>query len=271
MANTPGVVVPGVPTPTPAPAVPTPAVNPPVPAQQVQPTPAVAPRPGAPVVPASGQTPPATTVPLHELQQEREKRQQLQTELDNLRRGPAPQQQQYQQPPVQQAYTPVAGIDPKKELEHLWETDPRKAVQVEIMYAMDWRDRVENNLNLQADHLSQRFPDFNNFRSQALSYVRTLPAHQRGAPGIIEASYQMLRGQNVDQILQQREQEWLAKYQRGELTGQILQQPVGGQSTPVQMPGGTELTQQQIAAAQAMRMDPTEYAKHIKLSPGGAR
>lgn len=269
MANTPGTITPAASVPAAAPVVPaTPTVTP-VPAPVTQPTPAA--RPGAPAAPAPGQTPPATTVPLHELQQEREKRQQLQTELDNLRRGPAPQQQQYQQPPVQQAYTPVAGIDPKKELEHLWETDPRKAVQVEIMYAMDWRDRVENNLNLQADHLSQRFPDFNNFRSQALSYVRTLPAHQRGAPGIIEASYQMLRGQNVDQILQQREQEWIARYNRGELTAQQLQQPAGGASSPAPMPGGTELTPQQIAAAGAMRMDPVEYAKHIKLSPGGTR
>ena len=269
MANTPAAPVPGTPAAVPASAVPNPAV-PQAPAQVVQPTP-VAPKPGVPATPAPGQTPPVTTVPLHELQQEREKRQQLQSELDNLRRGQPAPQQQYQQPPVQQAYTPVAGIDPKKELEHLWETDPRKAVQVEIMYAMDWRDRVENNLNLQADQLSQRFPDFNNFRSQALSYVRTLPAHQRGAPGIIEASYQMLRGQNVDQLLQQREQEWLLRYQRGEITAQQLQQPAGGSSSPAPMPGGTELTAQQLAAAGAMRMDPMEYAKYIKVSPGGTR
>jgi hypothetical protein len=203
-------------------------------------------------------------VPLHELQQERDRRQQLETELGRLRQ---PQQQpQYQQPPVQQQYVPVAGIDPKAELEKLWDTDPKQAVRVEIMYAMDWRDRVENNLNLQADQLANADPNFNAFRSQALNYVRTLPAHQRGAPGILQASYQMLRGQNVDQIVAQREAEWMARVQRGEITAQQLQQPAGGgYSAPPA--SGTTLTAQQLAAAQAMRIDPVEYAKYIKLQP----
>ena len=254
-------VVPGAPAAAPVPAAPKPAVSPAPAATPVQPPPVV--KTGAPASPAQVQ-PPVTTVPLHELQAERDKRQQLQAELDSLRRP-----QQPQQPPVQQAYVPIAQIDPKVELERLWETDPKQAVRVEIMYAMDWRDRVENNLNLQADQLAVKYPDFNNFRSQALSYVRTLPAHQRGAPGIIEASYQMLRGQNVDQILQQREAEWMARVQRGEITAQQLQQPAGGGYSAPPATGATVLTPQQMAAAQAMKMDPNEYAKHIR--PGAAR
>ncbi len=263
MVQIPGTALPAAPVPAAAPGAAIPPASP-APALPAQPTPAAAPRPGAPATPAPAQ-PAAPTVPLSALQEEREKRQQLQTELDRLRN---PQPQQFQQPPVQQQYVPIAQIDPKAELEKLWDTDPKQAVRVEIMYAMDWRDRVENNLNLQADQLAQRFPDFNNFRSQALSYVRTLPAHQRGAPGIIEASYQMLRGQNVDQILQQREAEWMARVQRGEITAQQLQQPAGGGYSAPPATGGPGLTAEQIAAAGAMRMDPNEYAKHIKTSPG---
>lgn len=257
----PGAQVPATPAPAAQPAAAKPAVPSPAPAApQVQPPAAV--KPAAPATPAPAQ--PATMVPLHELQQERDRRQQLEAELGKLRQ---PAQPQYQQPPVQQQYVPVAGIDPKAELEKLWDTDPKQAVRVEIMYAMDWRDRVENNLNLQADQLAAADPNFNTFRSQALNYVRTLPAHQRGAPGILQASYQMLRGQNVDQIVAQREAEWMARVQRGEITAQQLQQPAGGGYTaPVATPGGT-LTAQQLAAAQAMKIDPVEYAKYIKLQP----
>ena len=255
MANIPAAAVPGTPAAVPAPVVPvTPTVTP-VPAPVAQPAPVV--RPGVPATPAAVQPP--TTVPLHELQQERDRRQGLERELENLRRAPQ------QQPPVQQAYVPIAQVDPAKELAQLWDTDPRKAVQVEIMYAMDWRDRVESNLNVQADQLAAKYPDFNNYRSQALGYVRTLPAHQRGAPGIIEASYQMLRGQTADSVWQQREAELLAKFQRGEFTAQQLQQPAGGYSAPPVQAGQVTLSDQQLAAARMMKMSPEDYAKNIKM------
>ena len=240
-----------------APAAPvTPAVKAPTPAAT----------PVKPVTPAPAQ-PAATTVPLHELEKERGRRQELEAQLEGLRRQ-VPQQQQPMLPQQAiQQHTPVAGVDPKVELDKLWDTDPRKAVQVEIMYAMDWRDRQEGVLNQQADFLGQKYPDFQNYRSTALSYVRSLPAHQRGAPGILEASYFRVRGQQVDTLLQQRENEWMQKYQRGEITAQSLQQPQGGYSVPP-VTNAVELTQDQLDAARAMRIDPAEYAKHIK---GGAR
>ena len=248
-----------------APAVPAAPVVPaasPVPASVATPA---RPAGAAPVVPSQ----PESMVPARALHEERERRQALQNELEGLRRGPAPQQQPQIQP--QPGYQPIAGVDPRQELEQLWDKDPRKAVQVEIMYAMDWRDRVENNLNLQADNLAGKYGDFNNYRSQSLSYVRTLPAHQRAAPGLLESAYFMMRGQGADQLIAQREQEWLAKYQRGEITAQTLQQPAGGGYSAPAPVSGTVLTQDQIAAAQAMKMDPMEYAKHVKSSPGGAR
>ena len=239
---------------------PVPAVTP---AQQ---TPAA--KPAVPAVQATPAAQPAgTTVPLHELERERGRRQELEAQLEGLRRQQPQQQQMLPQQAIQQ-HTPIAAVDPKVELDKLWDTDPRKAVQVEIMYAMDWRDRQEANLNQQADFLTNKYQDFGNYRSTALSYVRSLPAHQRGAPGILEASYFMVRGQAVDSIVQQRENEWMQKYQRGEITAQSLQQPQGSYSAPTPI-ASTELTPQQLVAAQRMHVDPAEYAKHIKAPRGG--
>lgn len=248
---------PVIPAASPIPAAPAaPATPPPVPARPVQGTPppaAPAVIPGAPVIP------PAGMVPLPALQEERTKRQELEAEVGRLRAQVAQPQQQ------QQA---VAQVDPKIELEKLWDTDPRKAVQVEIMYAMDWRDRVDASLNTQADQLAMKYPDFNNYRSSTLGYIRTLPAHQRGAAGILEAAYYMVRGQNVDQLLQARETELLEKYRRGEITAQQLATPAGSFSAPTS-PQGTVLTADQLAVASAMGLTPEGYASQIKTPPGG--
>lgn len=236
-------------------------VAPPVPALKEPGTPApqqVTPAPAA-------VKPPDGMVPLPALQEERSKRQELEAEVSRLRQqvGQAVQQQ-----PQQQG---IAQVDPKVELEKLWDTDPRKAVQVEIMYAMDWRDRVDGALNAQADNLAMKYPDFNNYRSSALGYVRTLPAHQRGAAGILEAAYYMVRGQNVDQLLQSREAELLERYRRGELTAQQVSQPAGAFSAPLVNPGAITLNADQLAVAAAMGMSPESYASQIKITTPGGR
>lgn len=253
-------VIPG----TPNPAAPVPAASP-APATPVQGTPA----PAAPAAsPAGGVTPPAGMVPISALHDERNKRQELAQEVERLR-NQVNQTQQQQHLPQQQS---VAQVDPKVELDKLWDTDPRKAVQVEILYAMDWRDRVDASLNQQADTMAQKYPDFNNYRSATLSYIRSLPAHTRGQPGILEGAYYMVRGQNVDQLLQARENELLEKYRRGEITAAQLQAPAGSFSAPVIQTGSVQLTEDQLKVANMMGLKPEEYASQIKLpTQAGAR
>ena len=244
--------------PTVAPVVATPVV----PTLTAQPTPAAVVPTGVP--PVQGVKPEVkqdSMVPLPALQEERGKRQALEAEVADLRRQ-FQNQQQYQQqaPSVQQ-------VDPRVELEKLWEHDPRKAVQVEIMYAMDWRDRTDASLEVQADNLARRYPDFNNYRSTALSQVRSLPLNQRGQAGILEAAYQMVRGQNVDTLLQQREAEWMEKYRRGEISAAGLSTPAGSFSSPAS-PTGIQLDDQQRAVAAMMKMTPEQYAAHMPKQRG---
>lgn len=230
----------------------------------VQATPAPAPAPAAaPAAPAkpADQTAPGM-VPLPALQEERSRRQALEAELAQLRQQSA--QPQYQQQPQQMAQPQY---DVRAELDKLWENDPKKAVQTEILYAMEWRDHVDAGLNSQADQLASKYPDFNNFRSAAMNQVRSLPLNQRSNPGILEAAYWMTRGQNVDQLLQQRESELMDKYRRGEITAAQLSQPAGMFTAPAPM-GGVTLTVDQIKVAEAMGLTPEGYASQIKLTGG---
>jgi len=146
----------------------------------------------------------------------------------------------------------------------VWEDEPKKAVRMEIMYAMDWRDRIDSGLEKQADDLSRQYPDFNTYRSTALGQVRSLPLNQRGGQGILEAAYFMVRGQNTDKIVKDQEAELLERYKRGDLSASGLATPPGSFSAPPPVEG-TPATQEQINVADAMGMTIEDYMGAQKL------
>jgi hypothetical protein len=197
-------------------------------------------------------------VPITALHEERDKRQSLEAEVAGLRQEMAASRNQQQQPQQQPQQ------DSRKELEELWEEDPKKAVRMEIMYAMDWRDRIDSGLESQADELARKYPDFNTYRSTALGQVRSLPLNQRGGQGILEASYFMVRGQNTDQIVKDQEAELLEKYRRGEISVQGLATPPGSFSTPAPV-AGVAATQEQINVAGVMGMTIDEYMSNQQV------
>ena len=251
------------------PQAPAPA-KPPVPAAQVPPVPAVVPPVTPPPAAKPAGVPPApaqegTTVPIAALHEEREKRQQMQAQLDAMKKvmsnnvlfdmngNPVMQQHQQQQQP-----------DYSAQVEKLWETDPRKAVQAEIYAAMSWRDRVDAEVEGQAAEVSTKYQDFNTLRPEVMNYIRTMPIEQRNRPGIIEAAYYFIRGQKVDNIIAQKqremESEYLRKFQAGEMASML---PPGSVSSPPVQQGAVTLTQDQKNAAAAMRVPEAEYAKWI--------
>lgn len=242
----------------------------PAPAAQVPPVPAqVPPVTPPPVAKPTGASPaPAqegTTVPITALHEEREKRQQLQAQLEAMKKvmsnnvlfdmngNPVMQQPQ---PQPQNTY--------QQDMEKLWEQDPRKAVQAEIYAAMSWRDRVDADVESQAAEVSGKYADFNTVRPEVMNYIRTMPIEQRNKPGIIEAAYYFIRGQKVDGMMAQRqrelEAEYLRKFQAGEMASML---PPGSVSTPPVQQGAITLTQEQKNAAAAMRVPEAEYAKWI--------
>ena len=225
----------------------------PAPAPAAQPTPAAAVPAGVPAAPAV----PAQTVPIATLLEERGKRQALEAELSALRN-----QTQAPQPPIQQQ------PNVNQELERLWETDPRRAVQAELMMAINWYDQTNAQLDFQADQLTTKYADFNNWRTQAMRYVRGLPTQQRAQPGVLEMAYYIVRGQNVDDILKQQNDDLMRRFQSGELAASVS--PQGGMSPSQPAQRGIQLTAEQMRAADAMGVPHEEYVKYVKIpTPAG--
>ena len=234
------------------------------PATQAQSTPEAA-------KPTGGPSHDVKQVPLPALQEERGKRQAAESEAQQLAREVAELRQyinnvQAQQSQFQAQVQAPQQVDPRAELEKVWEEDPRKAVSMEIMYAMDWRDRIDSSLEVQADILARKYPDFNAYRSTALGQVRSLPLNQRGGQGILEATYFMVRGQNADTMIQQREAELLEKYRRGEFSAQGLATPPGSFSSPA-VDTGSNMTEEQMRVAAAMGLSPDQYMGGVIKKP----
>ena len=247
-----GNVTPPAPGSEPKPASPEPAKPP------AQPAPG-APKPGVTTPPV--EKPESQTVPLATLMEERNKRQALEAEVALMKQQvQQPSQGSFQnqpQPPMNQLAL---------EVEKLWDTDPRKAVQAEMMLAMDWYDRTNNSIDQQADILAGKYSDFNQWRSTATRYARSLPLNQRGQPGVLEMAYFIVRGQNVDDLLKKQNEDLMQKFQTGELAGMVSTPPgATGAPAPHQ---GIQLTEEQRTAAAAMGVSEEEYSKYIK-SPGG--
>jgi hypothetical protein len=189
------------------------------------------------------------------LHEERTKRQSLEAEIAQLK---ATQVQTQQASPAPTQASPDAI---RQEIDNLWDTDPKKAVQAEIMVAMDWRDRIDNTMDVEAQNLAAKYADFDQYRSAAQGYVRSLPLDQRSKPGIMELAYYVVRGQNVDTIMEQQKNELIQKYQSGELAASLATSPAGTVTpAPAQ---GIQLNEDQLKAANMMGLTPEAYASAI--------
>jgi len=226
----------------------------------------VPPSPGA--IDETGAKPPVppNMVPITALHEERDKRQSLQAEIEVLKRVAgqnvlydatgAPVAQSPQVAPPQNDYA--------KQLDELWESDPRKAVQAELMAAINWYDKVNSDIDFQEGQLADKYADFNTYRTEVRRYVRTLPPEQRTKPGIVELAYYAIRGQKVDGIISKTkadiEAEMMRKYQAGELAAGL---PPGGVSAPPAVPGAVALTPDQKNACLALGITEADYVKNM--------
>lgn len=238
-----------------------------------QPAPA-APTGATPTPVAKTDDPQPTMVPLAALQEERNKRQGLQAELEALRKvaggnmlfdingNPVAAQQPYQQ--QQPSFQQPAQVQPhqedlRKQLDKLWEEDPRRAVQTEMQIAFQYYDRVNGELDRAIDDLSSKYSDFGEYRGDVLRYSRSLPMEQRSAP-VMEAAYFFIKGQRANGLIDRERQEILRKIQAGENV-QGLTPGVGSAPQPENK---GKLSEDQMRAASAMGMAPEEYLKHVR-------
>lgn len=249
-------------SPAAAPAAPPKPVAAPPPVKPAQPAPPPAAlKPGVPPAPGVSGDDTSKMVPISALHEEREKRQSLQAELEAMRKVAGPQMlfDINGNPVAQQQHQAAPQVNPvQMELDKLWDSDPRKAVQLEINLAMNWYDQVNSNLDRQEAELASKNPDFNNFRNEVRGYVRSLPPDQRANPGVVELAYYVVRGQKVDSIIERERAEMLRKIQAGESVGSL---PPGSAVVPAVPAGQVQLTQDQKQACLALGISEEEYTK----------
>ena len=149
--------------------------------------------------------------------------------------------------------------DMQQKLNELWETDPRKAVQTEMMMGFQWYDKVNSSLDLQRSSCRTKYSDFNTYENQALQYVRTLPLEQRAKDGVIELAYLVQKGQNSDSIYKQAQDDIIRKLRAGESI-----QGIGATQPQSITPEGKQPTADEAKVAEAMGIPLAEYAKYRK-------
>lgn len=205
-------------------------------------------------------------VPITALHEERDKRQSLAAELETVKAQIAQLTNNnqngnqgggvnnHQQAPDQNQFM--------QELDSLWREDPRRAMQTELMTAINWRDQVEAQVDDQFEGAGQKYKDFNEHQLEVRKYVRRLPIEQRAKPGIIEAAYFMVKGRNADAAARTAAEALLKKAQAGEGTQSINAGASSGGGDGTQNAG--TLTPDQKAAAAAMGVSEAEYAKYMK-------
>lgn len=254
--NNPAPGVAGAPQATPAPQVQAGPAKPATATATATPAPASTPaiQSGTPAPGAQGM------VPLAALHEERTKRQQLQDEVNSLKAkmeqlNTTPVQPQQTQQPSQQTYPYT-----REQINALWDTDPRQAVNAELLSAFTWYDQVNSGLDIAADQLSTKYSDFGTFRSAAINYVRSMPLNQRD-PRRLEEAYFLVKGQQFDAIMRQREADLANKFN----APANFQVPTSGAFGPGggTLAGSITLTPEQLNAATAMGLTPEAYASGL--------
>ena len=113
------------------------------------------------------------------------------------------------------------------------------------------------------DNLAVKDPSFNQYRPMVRSYLKNLPLDQRGKQGIADLALAVVKGQNVDDIVQRTKNELYEKFKRGELAGEI-NPPSAGTFSQATLTPGTGATPEEVATANAMNMTVEDYIANKK-------
>ena len=206
-------------------------------------------------------------VPYGALKEEREKRQALQAELEIAKEKMSVlSQTSLNNRAADPGVMGVQGVgstqygpaDPRAKLDELWETDPRRAMQTEMMMGFGWYDNVNAKVEEQMDDCSTKYKDFTKYRGQVRKYIRNLPIQERMRDGVSELAYFAVRGQNADKVWEEKEQELLKRIRAGEKV-QGFRGTTSTSSTPTEK---KELTDDEHKVAEALGMSAEEYQKH---------
>jgi hypothetical protein len=226
----------------------------------------------APAAPAAGVKPPESTVPIAALHEERAKRQNADAKIAQLQAlfgDKFKLDEQGNIIPLQTAPatgTPASNDDFRKQLDKTWEEDPRKAVGMEMMMALNWYDNINNSVSFQKGIVTAKYPDFKQLESEVDAQIKKLPLGDRSQPGAVELAYLVVKGQKSDSITQTATQKAVEDLLRRIQAGEQIQGLNAGTFSAPPSAGGTGVkpTQDQTNAAAAMGMSIEDYMKYVK-------
>ena len=153
------------------------------------------------------------------------------------------------------------GPNMKEEMDKLWQTDPRAAVERTVMLAAQWQDNINAQVDGEAAGLATKYTDFNDYRDTAMRYVRALPLDQRARPGIVEMAYLVTRGQNVDTIIERQRADMARQFQQNPAS---FQMPPGAGAPAIDSSNQVQATDAEARAARAMKIPIDQYLRWKK-------
>lgn len=199
----------------------------------------------------------ANMVPITALHEERDKRQAMAVELENLKAQVASLSVTHNTPPIS---APSQNRDVAAELEMMWREEPRKAMQAELMLALNWQSQVTAAVEDQFESMQSKYKDFGEYSPEVRRYLNKIPLEQRAKPGIVEAAFFMAKGQKADTLIKSESEKMLQKLKEGvAVTNVAPNASSGGGST-----NNASLTQEEKAAAAALGIAESEYIKYRK-------
>ena len=212
-------------------------------------------------------------MPIAALHEERTKRQALDTKLAQLQTLFGDKFKIDEQGNIVPIRETLAAVSPQapltqeqflKQLEKTWEEDPRKAVNMEVMMALNWYDSLNTSVETQKDVVRSKFPDFPNYEGEVNRHLKKLPLDQRAQNGSVELAYLVVKGSKADSMLQSEKDKAVAELIKRIQAGEQIQGITGGTISVQSSTSGPKPTQDQVAAANAMGMKIEDYMKYQK-------
>lgn len=256
---------------------PTPPANtPPTPLPPVSPASTAAPIGGVKPEPTEPQRPEAVpaeepkteakVVPIEALHEERQKRQALDNQMAQLKavlgdkftfdaNGNIVQLGVPQQAPQQHNQV-------LEDVEKAWQDDPKKAVRMEQMLALNWYDSIHYSILDQKEEMASKVSDFAKYERAVDKQLRMLPMEQRAQKGAVEMVYALVKGRqpsNVEELKKQWEAEYKAKLNAADAAQGIS----GGTFSAPPSSGAAKPTDDQVRAAAAMGMKVEDYMRYV--------
>ncbi len=226
---------------------------------------------GAPATGAVAPTPevkPAEpkVVPIEALHEERSKRQALDNQLAQLKAVLGDKFAYDANGNVVQINAPAAQPQQNQfaeEVEKAWVDDPKKAVRMEQMAALNWIDATYQKLEEQKDVLATKVSDFGQFERAVNKQLRSMTLEQRAQPGAVEYAYTLVKGRTPSNLEEQKKV-WEAEYRAKQAAADAAQGIPGGTFSVPPSNGIKAPTNDQLKAAAAMGIKIEEYMGHVK-------